>query len=260
MNDRQSWSFGRVACPEKSLSRGVLVALVCWVVGCVPQPVTIKTAPEFVPARIQSVAVLPFEALATPQSAYQGSQVLPPPDAGATEYISSFELAPTSVPGPQSGKYVAIPPGVPSMITKMVFEKLEKKPGLRVIPMAKTQEALIRVKSSGQAEDRIALARLVGRALSVDAVLTGLVRVYREREGSRLGATPAAVGFEAQLVETKTGDVVWVGDFYEEQKPLSEDVRGFFEHGWGFVTAKEIAQLGVKKMINRLPLGNSSAS
>jgi hypothetical protein len=105
-----------------------------------------------------------------------------------------------------------------------------------------------------------AMAQEVGTRLEVDGVLTGLVRTYREREGSKLGAKPAAVGFEVYLVRPSDGTVLWTGEFFEEQKPLTQDVAGFFEKGGGFVTADELAELGVQKVMNAFPVGREDTT
>ena len=99
------------------------------------------------------------------------------------------------------------------------------------------------------------LAKEVGDRLKVDAVLMGKVRTYREREGTRMGANPAAVGFEIFLVKPSDGTVLWKGDFFEEQKPLTQDVVGFFEKSGGFVTARELSELGVRKVLETFPVG-----
>ena len=45
-------------------------------------------------------------------------------------------------------------------------------------------------------------------------------------------------------------------DYFEEQKPLTQDLQGFFERGGRWVTAEELARSGVKRVMQRLPLGN----
>ncbi len=99
------------------------------------------------------------------------------------------------------------------------------------------------------------MAQEVGTRLKVDGVVAGLVRTYREREGSKLGAKPAAVGFEVYLLRPSDGMVLWTGEFFEEQKPLNQDVVGFFEKGGGFVTADKLAELGVNKVMKAFPVG-----
>jgi len=49
--------------------------------------------------------------------------------------------------------------------------------------------------------------------------------------------------------------VLWVGDFFEEQKPLTHDFKGFLERGGTFVTAEELARAGVARVLQSLPLG-----
>jgi hypothetical protein len=99
------------------------------------------------------------------------------------------------------------------------------------------------------------IAKEVGDRLNVDGVLMGLVRTYREREGTRIGAKPAAVGFEMFLVRPTDGTVLWKGEFFEEQKPLTQDIVGFFEKSGGFVTAQELSELGVQKVMETFPVG-----
>ena len=68
-----------------------------------------------------------------------------------------------------------------------------------------------------------------------------------------MGATPAAVGFEVFFVQPSDGTVLWKGEFFEEQKPLTQDVVGFFEKSGGFVTARELSEIGVQKVIESFP-------
>ena len=87
-------------------------------------------------------------------------------------------------------------------------------------------------------------------------MIVGQVRVYRERVGQQFAAIPAAVGFDVQIINAQDGTVVWMGDYFEEQKPLTQDLQGFFERGGRWVTAEELARSGVKRVMQRLPLGN----
>jgi hypothetical protein len=52
--------------------------------------------------------------------------------------------------------------------------------------------------------------------------------------------------------------VLWKGEFFEEQKPLTQDIVGFFEKSGGFVTAQELAELGVKKVMETFPVGQGA--
>ena len=97
-------------------------------------------------------------------------------------------------------------------------------------------------------------AAATAKQLKQDAALIGQVLVYQERVGSRLGANPpASVGFEVKVVAAD-GQVLWVGNYYERQRPMTEDFMGFI-HRWAFVTADELAQYGVDELLKEFPFG-----
>jgi hypothetical protein len=136
-----------------------------------------------------------------------------------------------------------------------MYASLDHRQEVRVLPSDQVVQAL---EAGGLGSDDLKLServRAVGSRLEVDAVLVGLVRTYREREGSKFGATGAMVGMEIHLVDSKTGVVLWTGEYFEEQKPLTEDFVGFFEHGGTFVTADVLAKNGLRKLMKELPVG-----
>jgi hypothetical protein len=115
----------------------------------------------------------------------------------------------------------------------------------------------VAVKSSPETSKATpeAQAAELAAKLQADAALMGQVLVYQERSGSRMGANPpATVGFEVKAVAAD-GQVLWVGNYYERQKPLTEDFLGFIQHGGGFVTAEELAQYGTEKVLKTFPFG-----
>ncbi len=148
-----------------------------------------------------------------------------------------------------------MPDSVPDMIRHMVYSQLRFKPRIQIIPPETVGQILGGQEGLPQAQERRETARLLGERLGVDAVLEGTIRVYREREGTKFAAHPAAVGFEIRLVGAKDGKVLWVGDYFEEQKPLTHDFKGFLERGGTFVTAEELARTGVVRVLQSLPLG-----
>ncbi len=230
-----------------------LIGWCCVGLGCVPSKVQVQSAPQFDPSHISSVAVLPFQAIQTPQ---WGSG----PTRGG---IRDPESTPTQfrLPGAdqvdmrESRKdlYV-VPETAAHRITTKVVSALVSRSALRVIGPSETS-AMVDEKNGEPEPSLKAMVREVGTRLKVDGVLTGLVRTYREREGSKLGAKPAAVGFVVYLVRPSDGTVLWTGEFFEEQKPLTQDVFGFFEKGGGFITADELAELGVQKVMKAFPVG-----
>lgn len=101
-----------------------------------------------------------------------------------------------------------------------------------------------------------AVGAAIAARLKVDAALVGQVLVFQERVGSRLGADPpAAVGFEVKVV-TSDETVLWIGNYYERQRPMTEDMLGFLQRWGAFVTAEELAQYGVDEILKEFPFGS----
>jgi len=70
--------------------------------------------------------------------------------------------------------------------------------------------------------------------------------------------SPQRLALRFFLVQPADGGVLWKGEFFEEQKPLTQDVVGFFEKSGGFVRAKELSELGVQKVMKAFPVGKIS--
>lgn len=235
------------------LARIILLAGIGMMVACVPPKVQTHRAPQFDPPSINSVAVLPFQNLETPQwgSRPSGGGVRDP-----EEIRTQFRLPGTDrADFPESSqKLYVVPEFGARRLTEMVVSALRGRPSLRVLGPPETS---LRIESDAadQSQSLTNMAKKAGTRFGVDGVLLGLVRTYREREGSKLGAKPAAVGFELYLVRPSDGVVLWTGEYFEEQKPLTEDFMGFFEKGGGFVTVEELAAFGVKKVMEAFPVG-----
>lgn len=222
--------------------------------ACVPKKVNVNSSPQFEPSAFKTLAILPFQALKTPQR------------ISATE--SQFPEAPSEVrtqfrlPG-EEGKLgtegiteqMKVSEVAAQRITSMVYSVLQGRGGVRILPRYQVAQAFSDQRARDPSLDWREQVKQLGTDLGADGVLTGLVRVYRERVGSKIAATPAVVGFESRLVDPTTGKVVWVGSYYEEQKPMNQDLMGFIERKGMFVTADELAESGVRKMMDEFPVG-----
>jgi len=253
------FSLGRLS--QERLTRFVLVGIMGWssfVLGCVPSKVQVQSAPQFDPSTISSLAILPFQALQVPQGGYgQTREGVRDPEEIRTQFrLPGADQSRLS--DSQHDRY-SVSEAAAQYITTRVEFVLRTRPALRVIREGAVAPDTPLGDDPTGASLR-ALAKEVGDRLNVDGVMMGLVRTYREREGTRMGAKPAAVGFEMYLVQPSDGTVLWKGEFFEEQKPLTQDVVGFFEKGGGFVTARELAALGVKKVLETFPVGETASS
>ena len=225
-------------------------------IGCAPDTVTVKARPTFDPNSIKTIAVMPFTAVKGSPGVYQSFGEIPPPDIGASEIQESFTGSASPVPLRPHATKVSVPHGVGDIITEMVYANLKLRPGLKTYPAFEVSQALARSNLDPATVPVQKLAVTLGQTLSLDGVVAGQVRVYREREGQKYGAIPAAVGFDVQVISAKNGTVLWIGDYFEEQKPLIQDLQGFFERRGQWVTAEELARSGVKRVMDRLLIGN----
>jgi hypothetical protein len=97
----------------------------------------------------------------------------------------------------------------------------------------------------------------VGKELNADFMIIGSVFRFEERIGSRMGVDkPASVGFDVHLFRLKDEKMVWVGRFDETQKPLSEnlfEIGSFFRRKGSWLTAEDLASVGMDEMLRKLP-------
>ena len=233
----------------------VVGVLALGIIGCAPDTVTVKTHPTFVPVSIKTVAVVPFTAAKGSPGVYQSLGNLSFPDVGSSEIRPSFAGSASPVPHRSHSTRVSVPTGAAEKVTEMVYANLKLRPSLKTLSAYEVTQALKRTSLKHSNLPGPQLAQELGKILSLDAVVVGQVRVYRERDGQKYGAIPAAVGFDVQLINVKNGTVIWMGDYFEEQKPLTEDLKGFLDRGGKWVTAEELARSGAKQVMQRLPLG-----
>src|SRR5690348_13834903 len=149
-----------------------------------------------------------------------------------------------------------VPPYAAEKVTQLFWSRLKNRQGLTVLSPAQSAKAA--VHATGDTDQRVPERQAADMAatLKADAALMGQVLVYQERSGSRLGANPpATVGFEVKAV-APDGQVLWIGNYYERQQPMTQDLVGYIQHGGVFVTAEELAEYGVDKVLKTFPFGS----
>ncbi|HET7909760.1 MAG TPA: hypothetical protein VFL19_03545, partial [Nitrospira sp.] len=223
-------------------------------IGCSGPKVTSQTSNELPRYQIHTIALMPFTTLSTPQVREVSDMYLSTPESVKGSDISlgmpsSFET--------QLKQTTTVPTFAAEKVTQLFWTRLKNRPGIVVVSPTTTaakiaahpKEELVKLTPERQAAD-------VAAELKADAALMGQVLVYQERSGGKLGANPpATVGFEVKAVAVD-GQVLWVGNYYERQKPLTQDFLGFIQHGGVFVTAEELAQYGADQVLKRFPFGS----
>ena len=139
-----------------------------------------------------------------------------------------------------------------ALLNRQVYSAMVGLPSWQII-----SESEVKDVSEGLAPiNDLTRLRKIGELVYADAVITGRVLRFRERVGGDIGVqSPASVAFVLELVDVRRGDVVWSSRFDETQKGLSDNIFGlgdFRERGFRWLTAEQLAQDGVKKMVNQL--------
>lgn len=218
--------------------------------GCSGPKVVTKSSIELSRYKIRSIAMMPFTAIATPQALDQDDFFFSTPSSMRRSDIS---MSVPSLAKPQPKQTMMVPGYAEQKVTELFWGRLQDWKGIHVLsPGDSARASLADGASPGAKPEQVAAA--VAQRLKADATLIGRVLVYQERVGSRLGADPTAtVGFEVKVVASD-GQVLWVGNYYERQRPMGEDLMGFV-HRWAFVTAAELAEYGVDEVLKEFPFG-----
>ena len=223
------------------------------VVGCSGSKVTTKSSEELSRYQIRTIALVPFTTLATPQVRDVADQHFSvPPEVRRSDMAMAV---PPDIEQPLR-QTVTVPVGAGDIVTQLLWNRLKTRQGMTVLSPGEATRVLTS-QAASQPSPGQSQAVTVAKQLKADASLIGQVLVYRERVGGRFGASPpATVGFEAKVVAAD-GQVLWEGNYYEKQRPMTEDLMGFIQRRGVFVTAEELAAYGVEHMLNEFPFGTA---
>lgn len=228
-----------------------LAGAVLAVAGCSGSKVTTKASNELPRYQVKTIALVPFTTIATPQVRDQGDPFMSAPQSVRRSDISVG--VPSNVEPPPR-QTVIVPGAAAEKVTQLFWTRLRNRAGVVVSAPSDARKAAASLGGDPLKTTPEMTAASVAMKLQQDAALIGEVLVYQERVGSRLGANPpASVGFEVKVVAAD-GQVLWIGNYYERQRPMIEDFMGFI-HRWAFVTADELAEYGVDEILKEFPFG-----
>jgi hypothetical protein len=246
--DNRAWGQGRFC----TLA---IASLLMAGIACSGPKVTTQTSKELPRYQIRTIALMPFTSLGTPQVRDPADMYMSAPQSVKGSDISLG--VPTGVES-QLKQTITVPAYAAEKLTQLFWTRLKNRPGVLVLPPTQAAAAKVAIQPAEETTKATPEHQAAGLAakLKADAALMGQVLVYQERSGGKLGANPpATVGFEVKAVAAD-GQLLWVGNYYEQQKPLTQDFLGFVQHGGVFVTAEELAQYGADQMLKKFPFGS----
>jgi hypothetical protein len=244
---RLAWSGGRY--PALTMTAILMAG-----VACSGSKVTTQISSELPRYQIRTIALMPFTSLATPQVREAADMYLSTPQSVKRSDISLG--VPPSVE-PQLQQTATVPAHAAEKVTQIFWTRLKNRPGVVVLSPTEAAKATLQPGEETENATPERQAANLAAKLKADAALMGQVMVYQERSGGRLGANPpATVGFEVKAI-AQDGQVLWVGHYYERQKPMTQDFLGFVQHGGVFVTAQELAQYGADQVLKTFPFGTT---
>lgn len=143
------------------------------------------------------------------------------------------------------------------VVEKIFLRKLEDRRRLMIIPTGRTGGVYKRISADSFKVNQLGILQKVGRELEADGVIMGYVYRYRERKGYPYSVEkPASVAFGIYLIRVSDGTLVWKGIFDRTQGSLLENilqVSYFFKQGGKWLTAEELSEVGVDKILETFP-------
>jgi hypothetical protein len=140
----------------------------------------------------------------------------------------------------------------PATISRQLYSTMSQQPEWQIVSDREVRE-MEAIVPPGSPEAR---ARRLGQLVYADAVISGRLLRFHEREGESLGAmSPASVAFVLEVWDVKRGDTIWTARFDETQKSLSEDLLNLGQvasRGVRWLRAEELSLEGVKKAVAQL--------
>lgn len=149
--------------------------------------------------------------------------------------------------------------GADILVTEKMVRLISEESTVRLVPNDSVDDVRMQLmKDPTSTLTDLELISSIGTTLGADAVLTGSVYRWVERAGSNYAAdAPASVGRDIDLVDAKTGSLLWHTRYDETQQFLIDNllkIGTFIKRGGRWVTAEEMAEAGLKDVLESSPI------
>lgn len=142
------------------------------------------------------------------------------------------------------------------ILTRIIQRTVESRFAENVIPLADVIITYEKMLVNAPRKTPAVLAKDLGETLGADYIFLGNVWRYREPKGVELGSpSGASVAFNVFFLKVETGQKIWKGTFDQTQRSLTENVgvKGSVKLGLKWLSANELARLGVKEVFKKFP-------
>ena len=153
---------------------------------------------------------------------------------------------------------------VVNRMTDILYNRVAAERGYKLVSPDQTKKVFSSIINSDKnvVMSPIEILQEVGNTFEADAVLTGYIYRWREREGTDYAVNrPASVAFDLHLISPAEGTMLWKAKFDKTQRSLSEnvlDVSTFIKSKGQWMTVEKLATLGLQKMLAEMPAGKNS--
>lgn len=157
-----------------------------------------------------------------------------------------------------------VPQNVANRMTDILFNRVATEKGYELVSPDQAKGVFSNIINSdkNEAMSPIEVLQEIGKTFKADAVLTGYIFRWREREGTDYGVNrPASVAFDLHLISSAEGTMLWKAKFDKTQRSLSEnvfDLSTFIKSKGRWMTVEKLAMLGLQKMLAEMPAGKDS--
>jgi len=143
--------------------------------------------------------------------------------------------------------------GVETTMTGLLQDELQKRFDHQLLPLDTVAEKYEIIRLTSETGTPRELALDLGTQLKADYLVIGNVWRFREKTGDLKGAS---VAFTIYLFDVQQGSRIWRMTFNKTQNALSDNLlkaSDFFRQGVKWLTPKELAQLGIKEALKKMP-------
>jgi hypothetical protein len=143
-------------------------------------------------------------------------------------------------------------------LDKDLHQIMKKKVDSNLLPREEAKGRYQALKIDPSEDTTLSIALTLASQMKADYVLVPILWDYSERVGNQLSAEkPAAVSFALYLVSAQQKKRVWKAQFDRAQQSLTDNLlnfKNFFSLGGKWITAEELAQIGIDTMLDDFPL------